>query len=47
MNGEIMSETTPEGRCEEPALPEATVELLSPEELAAVGGGAFPFIQQA
>ena len=42
-----MNETSPEVRCDEPALSEATPEPLSPEELAAVGGGAFPFIQQA
>jgi len=42
-----MSETTPEVCCERPALPEAALELLNPEELGLVGGGAFPFIQCA
>ena len=40
-----MSEKGPEDRCEELAPSESDAELLSTEELDAVGGGAFPFIQ--
>ena len=40
-----MSESIPEDRCEELAPSESEVEPLSTEELDAVGGGAFPFIQ--
>lgn len=41
-----MSEQSLDGRCDEPARPETEMEPLSAEELDAVGGGAFPFIQQ-
>jgi hypothetical protein len=41
-----MSEQTLEGRGDEPARPETEMEPLNETELDAVGGGAFPFIQQ-
>jgi hypothetical protein len=45
-NGGIVKEMTLECRSDEPAVPETEMELLNADELDAVGGGAFPFIQQ-